>query len=456
MIYYMIVCYIFYIGLYLFVNKKKRIIFRVLSFKYIFMKHMKNKGFTLVELIVVITILAILWTISFVSYQWYTKSVRDSVRVSDLSNIHKKLELFKIESWVVPSPESSIDLLSNWKSFWLQWIVWATTFNMLDISDGGNDPLTGELPVYTINKSKTKYQILSYFEEPIAFMVNWVFAEDKTNRFPVTRGDDIGTLLDSETKVSLHEKWENVELNSFVGNIQIVGLDLWKTVVWSWAMIKKELDFRINEHGSCNSILKNGFSKWDGYYTITLENGSEKEVYCDMTDSEWGWTLVNNDIAEISDVNGSSIVLVNNQHEWSNNPQSCGEAKTFNVQYKNVLPEYKKVRMDLERTTTVLQCAWISDSSLKYVGPAISYIYKNWSYQKYLHNRAADRTTWHSTLCAWDSPDWALHANEISEELWQSMKWRTITNYDQETFQFQTQCSNVWDNGNYKVKVWVK
>jgi hypothetical protein len=43
---------------------------------------------------------------------------------------------------------------------------------MLDISDGGNDPLTGELPVYTINKSKTKYQILSYFEEPIAFMVN--------------------------------------------------------------------------------------------------------------------------------------------------------------------------------------------------------------------------------------------------------------------------------------------
>ena len=55
------------------------------------------KGFTLVELIVVITILAILWTISFISLQWYSMRSRDSVRISDIKNIITNLELFKLK-----------------------------------------------------------------------------------------------------------------------------------------------------------------------------------------------------------------------------------------------------------------------------------------------------------------------------------------------------------------------
>ena len=45
----------------------------------------QKKAFTLVELIVVITILAILWTIAFISLQWYSRDSRDSVRISDMS-----------------------------------------------------------------------------------------------------------------------------------------------------------------------------------------------------------------------------------------------------------------------------------------------------------------------------------------------------------------------------------
>ena len=55
--------------------------------------HLHKKGFTLVELIVVITILAILWTIAFISLQWYAKDARDSVRIQDVANIKKSLEL---------------------------------------------------------------------------------------------------------------------------------------------------------------------------------------------------------------------------------------------------------------------------------------------------------------------------------------------------------------------------
>ncbi len=40
------------------------------------------KAFTLVELIVVITILAILSTIGFVSYSWFSSKARDSSRLA--------------------------------------------------------------------------------------------------------------------------------------------------------------------------------------------------------------------------------------------------------------------------------------------------------------------------------------------------------------------------------------
>lgn len=55
-------------------------------------------GFTLVELIVVITILAILGTISFIQLQGFAGGARDSVRIENLSSLHKGLSLFNVTS----------------------------------------------------------------------------------------------------------------------------------------------------------------------------------------------------------------------------------------------------------------------------------------------------------------------------------------------------------------------
>jgi prepilin-type N-terminal cleavage/methylation domain-containing protein len=55
-------------------------------------------AFTLVELIVVITILAILGTIAFASFQGVTRYARNSARAADLSLIRSSLELF-VSQW---------------------------------------------------------------------------------------------------------------------------------------------------------------------------------------------------------------------------------------------------------------------------------------------------------------------------------------------------------------------
>jgi prepilin-type N-terminal cleavage/methylation domain-containing protein len=53
-------------------------------------------AFTLAELIVSIVILAILATIAFFSFNDYSRSARDSVRLSDINMIAKSLELSRI------------------------------------------------------------------------------------------------------------------------------------------------------------------------------------------------------------------------------------------------------------------------------------------------------------------------------------------------------------------------
>jgi prepilin-type N-terminal cleavage/methylation domain-containing protein len=52
-----------------------------------------GRGFTLVELIVVVTILAILWLISFISIQWFSQEARDAKRLSDVRSLISKITI---------------------------------------------------------------------------------------------------------------------------------------------------------------------------------------------------------------------------------------------------------------------------------------------------------------------------------------------------------------------------
>ena len=55
----------------------------------------KNKGFTLIELIVSITIIAVLTVVGVVSYGGASKKARDSRRIADLEKIRIALELYR-------------------------------------------------------------------------------------------------------------------------------------------------------------------------------------------------------------------------------------------------------------------------------------------------------------------------------------------------------------------------
>ena len=161
---------------------------------------MAKKAFTLVELIVVITIVAILGTISFVSFQWYSQSAADSKTVSDISNTHKKIALFKVESWFVPKPDNSVNVYA-WSGnvITFQWEIGKSVKSILDIWYKLEDN-SGKNYKYSTNWKQKLYTLIWYLEAPYSSLSHQIFADDFSTKYLYFKGDDIVTLFDEKNE----------------------------------------------------------------------------------------------------------------------------------------------------------------------------------------------------------------------------------------------------------------
>lgn len=130
----------------------------------------KNKNwFTVVEIVVVITILVILSTIALVSYNWSLNSSRDTKRVSDLMLISNSLELFsKTHNNLFPLATTKTTILyisgSTLTGWYLQdfdttLIDTGVTLNQLPV-----DPMLKSYYIYGVSSDYKKYEIASRLE----------------------------------------------------------------------------------------------------------------------------------------------------------------------------------------------------------------------------------------------------------------------------------------------------
>jgi type II secretion system protein G len=67
------------------------------------MRAPKQKGFTIVELLIVIVVIAILAAISIVAYNGIQQRARDTKRASDIGQVKKMLELYKADVGAYPA-----------------------------------------------------------------------------------------------------------------------------------------------------------------------------------------------------------------------------------------------------------------------------------------------------------------------------------------------------------------
>jgi len=81
-----------------------------------FMQYKQPRGFTIVELLIVIVVIAILAAISIVAYNGIQKRSRDASRQSDISTIQKSLTMYKTLNGRYPSGTGTQPALGGWEN----------------------------------------------------------------------------------------------------------------------------------------------------------------------------------------------------------------------------------------------------------------------------------------------------------------------------------------------------
>ncbi len=174
--------------------------------------------FTLVELIVVITILVILGTIAFLNLWGFSGSARDSARISNLANLQKGLNVYQVRTWTYPMPESSVAITASWTPIGYQWFAKDIVWGIAKISKWWTvDPSdTSIYTTYAVNQTLTKMQAMVFLEDsanvtafnlPLPLGEGWgegfvayaATTSDYSKRFPKTTGDTLWILLSTAT-----------------------------------------------------------------------------------------------------------------------------------------------------------------------------------------------------------------------------------------------------------------
>ncbi len=224
-----------------------------------------KKAFSLVELLVVITILAIIWAIWVSINDWYKEKTYNTKVVTDLSTIENTFIRYKQENSSFPSPEGNLKYItSDWsyahdetEAYGFHWYITESTIPKRFISILPRDPKTNQYYVYgkTISwKSFEVAGVLSYWDkyesitkwnyiwkEPLYNLIreyNWPdFVYDKSkNNFPYNPEEMILTAKISSFTGNLTLNNTITDKNIILER-QLIPWDNIKLSTWSTAII---------------------------------------------------------------------------------------------------------------------------------------------------------------------------------------------------------------------------
>lgn len=153
-------------------------------------------GFTLVELVVVITILAILGAIGFLSIQGYSKSARDSTRISDLANLARSFEVAIAAGKTLPLPDAGmLTITASGTTIGYQGYAGANVLRTLSLGGKFQDPLDSKYYTYLTNAAQNRYQVFGLLEDYGQVTLGLPFVQTAyagyETRYPTTRGTSL-------------------------------------------------------------------------------------------------------------------------------------------------------------------------------------------------------------------------------------------------------------------------
>lgn len=166
---------------------------------------MNKKWFTLVELVVTMSIVVILSTISFISYSNYVITANNTQRKTDLVQISSAIKLFEKENGRLPNPSSKFSINNIFEQWEMDWSELNTITKVPTDPKIKNKKYTYSKIIFNWAKEEFQLAATLEWENPTA-LVEW-------NYYPV-RYDYPSIII----------VWESHDKNKFVLNWSINNL----------------------------------------------------------------------------------------------------------------------------------------------------------------------------------------------------------------------------------------
>ncbi len=262
------------------------------------MKSIQRRGcaFTLVELIVVITILAILWTISLIALQSYAKYSRDVVRTSDMWAISRAISI-KIVQWgYAPKPDNPVEITSSGTLVMYQWTFAQAMWERYGVSWSLKDPLDNKNYTYTTDKNLLKHELGGFLEWDVAYndtIVPQTYAFEW--RRVITKGDKLGIFYNTDD-VPIQElflSWNTLDIVK-TNDVYRVYFDNNDVIEGTWTVL-----YEVNPRGDCTRLFELAnwsLGSWE--YNVINPYWENLKVFCDirLQDQTFYRTIVDGDM----------------------------------------------------------------------------------------------------------------------------------------------------------------
>lgn len=252
-------------------------------------------AFTLVELIIAIAITAIIATVSFISFQNFFATSKDTIRIEDMKSLKVALSSIKAQNWGYSYPDSYFTIMNSGTTN-EEVYQWFINSNMIlnDIPQIPKDPQTSNYYVLSTTKTKQQYQIAmtlennwtnkafvdgDYYSNTISIFPSIILAYSWTSSqeiasWVVTNGSSWSI---NRTKFILNWSKLNLPYSLTTKNIVQTATSYNQIIQEPWINLDRNTDYY-----ACKDMYDDKKYLWPGYYDL-IDSTSWLYVstYCD-------------------------------------------------------------------------------------------------------------------------------------------------------------------------------
>lgn len=251
-------------------------------------KNLSPNAFTLVELVVVATILVILTSLWFYSYVWNLQDSRDAARLSDISKLSSALTLSHQKRWAYPNPWNSFNITATGTIVASQWKL-DETVALSTLDQLVTDPKLKTPYTYSMTTNKQEFQVswtLENSDNPRAIL-KWKYKTVSINLLPtlILATDTTSTMEISENTwagawnrtLFVFDGWMNNVVSTFSGDNGPESNGTSFDNLLNDPLIEM---YQNSDYRNCIEIREAGKSLGDGEYQIRDSSGVLTSTWC--------------------------------------------------------------------------------------------------------------------------------------------------------------------------------